>query len=124
MKEKVINFLCLLEGYHQRLKEIHWSTSIKAEHLLTDDIDGSILEYEDKIAEVSMGIFNTRFGIGDLKTLIPDSKNLKSVLNELENDIFSLRNALENNKKYVGLQNALDDFTENIEQWKYLETFK
>ena len=55
MKEVILDFLSSLEGYHQRLKEIHFSTLNKSEHLLADDMDGDVLEYQDRIAEASMG---------------------------------------------------------------------
>lgn len=124
MKDTIKKFLSNLEGYHQRLKELHWSTTCKAEHLLTDDIDSAVLEYEDRLAEVSMGCSNIRFGINDLKTMIPDSKNLKNVLDELKSDIISLKNEIGENKKYNGIHNVLDDFIEDVDKWQYLETFK
>lgn len=123
MKDSIKKFLSVLEGYHQRLKELHWSTTCKAEHLLTDEIDSAVLEYEDRMAEVAMGCLNMRFGINDLKTLIPDSKNLKSVLSELKNDIISLRDEMGDDNKYNGLNNIIDDFIEDVDKWQYLETF-
>lgn len=123
IKEIGINFLSGLEGYHQVLKEIHWSTTCKAEHLLTDDIDESILGYEDKLAENIMGCLGVRYGIGDLKTMLPSSKNLSDILKELVNDVNSFKSELDE-KKHAGILNILDDMLEDINKWKYLETFK
>lgn len=123
MKKEVLNFLSELEGYHQILKEIHWSTKNKAEHLLTDEIDSAVLEYEDSIAENTMGILNTRFGVGDLKSLLPNAKSLDGVLKEMNDDLTSLRDKLDGDNNYVGLINILDDFASDINKWNYLRTF-
>lgn len=123
MKKEVLNFLSALEGYHSTLKMLHWSTERHSEHILTDDIDSSILKYEDKISEVSMGALDTRFGIGDLKCMLPQSKDLKSVLKELKTDVNDFRDVAEE-KGMNGLVNILDDFTEDIDTWEYLRTLK
>lgn len=123
MKKEVLNFLSALEGYHSTLKMLHWSAERHSEHVLTDDIDSSILKYEDKISEVAMGALDTRFGIGDLKCMLPQSKDLKSVLKELKTDVNDFRDAAEE-KKMNGLVNILDDFTEDINTWEYLRTLK
>lgn len=123
LKKNGAEFLSMLEGYHELLKELHWSTTCKAEHLLTDDIDGSVLEYEDKLAEGLMGNGSFRYGLGDLKSLLPNSKNLSDLLKELENDVNEFKGKLDD-KKNAGILNILDDFLEDINKWKYLETFK
>lgn len=123
MKKEVLNFLSALEGYHSTLKMLHWSTERHSEHVLTDDIDSSVLKYEDKISEVAMGALDTRFGIGDLKCMLPQSKDLKSVLKELRADINDFRDTAEE-KGMNGLVNILDDFTEDIDTWEYLRTLK
>lgn len=120
-KEKAVDFLSSLEGYHQQLKLIHWSTTSHATHLLTDDIDGDILECEDAIAENVMGILGENIGEG-LKALIPNNKELKGLLGELEDDVLDFKEEIEGDKKCAGLANILDDCLQNINKWKFLET--
>ena len=112
LKKNGIEFLSNLEGYHQALKAIHWNTKCKAEHLLTDEIDGAVLEYEDKLAENLMGCGNFRYGFGDLKTMLPSSKGLLELLSELQDA-----------KKHEGIINITGDFCEDINKWKYFATF-
>lgn len=119
LKEETKTFLSGLEGYHQLLKTLHWSATAMAEHKLLDDIDHSVLEYEDSIAEVVMGITDSRFQNGDLKTLLPSAKNLKDMIRELKTDITNYRNRVENNN---GLVNILDDFLTDADKWNYLRT--
>lgn len=123
-KENGLNFLRNMEGYHEALKMIHWSTDNKAEHLLTDEIDSDILEYEDRIAENIMGNLKIRYGVGDLKAFLPEATTLESILDELEDDVVDFKDEIDGNSKMGGLFNILDDFLESINKWKYLQTLK
>lgn len=122
MKNIILNYLCDIEGYHQVLKELHWSATNHSLHVLLDEIDGTMLEYEDKIAEVAMGRLNTRFGIGDLKTMLPDAKTLDSLLKEMEKDLSEVKKSVGEEEKYCGLQNIFDDIMSDINKWNYLKT--
>ena len=123
LKKNGIEFLSNLEGYHQCLKGIHWSTKCKAEHLLTDEIDDSVLDYEDSLAESIMGCAGVRYGVGELKTMMPSSRNLTDMLDEMLTDVNSFKSKLED-KKHAGIINILDDLITDINKWKYLDTFK
>lgn len=124
LRNKTIDFLSTLEGYHEALKMIHWSTNIKSEHLLTDDIDKAVLDYEDKIAEVTMGCLNTRYGHGELKCLLPEAKTTESLLKEMKADVSSYRSELGDSVDNAGIVNIIDDFITDINTWQYLITFK
>ena len=121
-KEKSAEFLSELEGYHQQLKMLHWGADRHAEHILTDDIDGAVLDFEDRIAENVMGFLGEKFSDGDLKALMPNAKDLKGVLNEMEGDVISFGDEIHGEKGGSGIVNILDEFLENINKWKYLET--
>lgn len=121
-KENAKNLLCSLEGYHQILKEIHWSTDNKSKHLLTDEIDEGVLEFEDELAEVVMGKLNEKFGKGDLKSMLPEAEELKGILDELEKDVNDFIDSIGGEHGYGGIYNVTDDFLSKIYKWKYLET--
>ena len=104
------------------LKGLHWNSGCKAEHLLTDDIDEAILEYEDKIAENVMGNGGFRIGVGELKTMLPSAKSLTDMLNELETDVKKFKATLVEDK-HAGIINILDDLLTDINTWRYLKTF-
>lgn len=124
LRNKTKDFLSTLEGYHAALKMIHWSTNVKSEHLLTDDIDKSVLEYEDKIAEVTMGLLNTRYGHGDLECMLPEAKTTESLLKEMKSDVKAYRSEVGDSVDNAGVINVLDDILTDIESWQYLITFK
>lgn len=121
-KENAKNLLSCLEGYHQRLKELHWSTDNHSRHILTDDIDKGVLEFEDELAEVVMGKLGEKFGKGDLKTMLPEAEELKGILDELEKDVNDFEESIGEEHGFGGVYNVVDDFLSSIEKWKYLET--
>ena len=123
-KEKGLNLLSNCEGYHQLLKGLHWQADNKSEHLLTDDIDSSVLDFEDKMAENIMGFLGEKFHTGELKTMLPEADNIKSLLDEMENDIASFVEEIGDDRKLGGIHNIIDDFLEDINKWKYLATLR
>lgn len=122
LKSKTIEFLSILEGYHQCLKGLHWSATHNALHALCDNIDEEVLETEDEIAECVMGLTGTKFGVGDLKTLLPEAKTLDGVLKEMKKDLIDFKNFIGDGTEFSGLQNILDDYMQNINKWNYLRT--
>ena len=122
LKEQTISFLSNIEGYHQLLKELHWSATHHSLHTLTDDMDEEVLEVEDSIAECVMGILDTKFGVRDLKTMLPEAKTLDGLLKEMKKDLIECKNFVGDNAECAGLQNILDDYMQNINKWNYLRT--
>lgn len=122
LKNKTIEFLSNIEGYHQCLKGLHWSATHHALHILTDEMDEEVLKLEDDISECVMGMLDTRFGIGDLKTMLPSSKTLDALLKEMKTDLMEFKNFVGDDAECAGLQNILDDYMQNINKWNYLRT--
>lgn len=122
LKEKAIEFLSSCEGYHQRAKELHWDAQKNSRHTLLDEIDSTVLDYQDKVAESVMGILNIRFGVGDLKTLVPDAKSLDTIIDEMLSDVINFKKEVEGEIKNSGLVNILDDFITDLNRFNYLKT--
>ena len=123
LKEKTIEFLSSLDGNHELLKGLHWSATSHAQHILTDEIDGEILEFQDKIAECVMGILDTKIGVGELKALLPNAKTLDALLKEMKKDVIDFKEFVGDSAEVSGLQNILDDLMSSINKWNYLRTF-
>ena len=121
MKKNIVDFICSLHGYQIRVKEIHWNTTINAEHLLCDEIIDCISDCEDRFTECAMGIEGVHFKIGDLKTLLPHSTALIPMLKEMEKEILEMEDSL-TSKSDNGLINVLDELLENCNKFKYRAT--
>lgn len=121
LRKDTIEFLSILDGAHETLKGLHWHAERHAEHILTDDIDHSVLEYQDKIAESVMGIIDDKFGVGELKALVGDAKEIHDFLDELMSDVKEYRENVGDG--HPAIINIVDDFLTDITKWKYLATF-
>ena len=123
-KKKFAEMISSLEGYHQALKSIHWTTKSNATHLLSDEIDEGVLSFEDEFAEFTMGILGVSYSLADFKTLLPSSRELGEVLSEMKGDVEELRAYVDGSKGYSGLVSLLDDFMGKIDKWKFRSTLK
>ena len=85
-------------------------------------MDEEVLEVEDSIAECVMGILDTKFGVRDLKTMLPEAKTLDGLLKEMKKDLIEFKNFVGDDAECTGLQNILDDYMQNINKWNYLRT--
>jgi hypothetical protein len=122
LRKDTIEFLSMLDGYHEVCKGLHWSADRHSKHILTDDIDGAVLEYQDKIAEVVMGMIDDKFEVGELKALTSDAKDCKAMLEELESDTLNYKKEIGDEPKVAAIHNVIDDLLTDINKWKYLDT--
>lgn len=127
LRKNTIEFLSILDGYHQICKGLHWGAVKHAEHILTDEIDDSVLEYQDKIAEIVMGIIisenGEKFKVGELKSLTSNAKDCMSMLKEMEGDVIEYKGQIGDEARMQAIHNVLDDMLSDINKWKYLSTF-
>lgn len=123
MDKKYIDFICSMHGYMIRAKEIHWNTDNNAEHLLCDEIESSIHDCEDRLAECIMGITGKKFKVGDLKPMLPNNTDLRKMLQEFEGETIDFKKSMDEYKE-AGLVNICDDILECINKFKYRTTQK
>lgn len=123
LREKTIKFLSICDGYHELCKGFHWSAEKHSDHILMDDVDSAVLEYQDKIAEVVMGMIDDKFKPGELHALVSNSKDIKSMLKEMQEDVLKFKSEIGDKPIVDALHNVLDDFLSDICKWKYLATF-
>lgn len=121
MDKKYVDFICSIHGYMIRVKEIHWNTDNNAEHLLCDEIEGSIHDLEDRFAECAMGITGKKVKVGDLKPMLPNNTDLKKMLQEFEGETIDFKKSIDEYKE-AGLVNICDDILECINKFKYRTT--
>lgn len=124
VEEAVLDYIRKLEGYRVRLREFHWSASKMSTHELTDNLMSDLTDYEDSVAEETMGILGFRIKVGSIIPVIPEVSDLKSLLTSLISDTLTLRACVEDDKNFAGIVSILDDIEHDINKSKYLETFE
>lgn len=124
ISEAILDYIKFLEGSRIRLRELHWSTTNKSEHLLTDSLMEEVEKFEDEFAEELMGILGVRIKVGDINAEIPDKKSTLDILDNLTDSTLVMRASLEDDVRYLGTISLIDDFLHILNKSKYLETLK
>ena len=123
MRKDLLDYICSLHGYLIRLKEIHWSTSSNAEHLLCDEVMDMVGECEDELAESAMGLYGVKIKVGELKPHLPNAEELKAMLRELVGETIEMKRKLSKDSE-AGLCNVLDDVICQANKFMYRSTQK
>ena len=121
MKKSILRYINKLQSYKTAIKNIHWSSSTMSEHKLFDDIDESVSNIQDEIAEMAQGIYG-KLKFNDLtpkKYKITTSKKmLQDMLNDTKLFLSTLRS-----KELVGIKSEVESFVGEINQYMYLLDF-
>jgi hypothetical protein len=124
-REQVLEFIKKLEGYRVRLREIHWNTTNKSEHELTDSLMSSLTSFEDEIAEAAMGVFGFRISVGDVVPILPEEVEVDPIIASLRNLTISLKQVLTKStieSEFHGINAILDDIMKCLDKGRYLKT--
>ena len=118
----ILNYIQKLEGFRIRLRELHWSAERMSAHKLTDDLMNTLVNIEDDIAEDLQGFLGIRIGVGAVSPVMPEAKDIKSLLETIKQETLSLREAIDGVPDFVGIVSMLDDLVHSMNKSLYLET--
>ena len=118
MKKNVLKYLNELQGYRAAIKNLHWSSSNMSEHKVWDDIDSSVGEAQDEIAEVAQGMFG-QIKKNELKPISYTIKNSKEALNAIIDSTKAFHKTL-TDESTVQLKSVVESILADLEKYKYL----
>ena len=118
MKTNVLKYLNELQGYRAAIKNLHWSSSNMSEHKVWDDIDSSVGEAQDEIAEVAQGMFG-QIKKNELKPISYTIKNSKEALNAIIDSTKAFHKTL-TDESTVQLKSVVENVLADLEKYKYL----
>lgn len=122
MKNSILIYLNKLQSYRTAIKNIHWSSNNMSEHKLFDDIEDSVAEVQDSIAEIAQGIYG-QIKLNELRPKRYQITTSKKMLQDLLNDTIKFLSTLTRNKNLVGLKSVVENFVGEINQNMYLLDF-
>lgn len=109
-----------LEGYHTRLKELHYSSPSYSIHKLIDEFDGSLCEFEDSMVENATPLFGA-IRCGELSPILPDEcTNFNDVLESVRGNLAETKREFGENIMATGIINIVDDFFSEVNKYIYL----
>ena len=114
-----INFLCQIEGWKTKCKNLHWAAQNDSIHRRLDDLADVLSSYQDALAEDYMGI-NGRVR-PDILTGIPSNAiEPNTFISEIIESTLSFYSQIDSSVVYEGIKSETGTFIHNLKKIKYL----
>lgn len=114
-----INFLCQIEGWKTKCKNLHWAAQNDSIHRRLDDLADVLSSYQDALAEDYMGI-NGRVRPDILTGISSNAIEPNTFVSEIIENTLSFYSQIDSNVVYVGIKSETETFIHNLNKIKYL----
>lgn len=115
-----LDFICKLEGWKTKCKNLHWAAPKKNVHVYLDEFLEVISDYQDTVAEGIMGVLNIHLQPNDVKGDPGNSQNAAEFVNEVKEGTIDFYTRIPNNPLYAGLKSECETFIQNANKYDYL----
>lgn len=119
MITEISSFENRLQGYRTRTKELHFAAKRHSIHIILDDFDKSLADFEDAVMEDAQAIHG-QFTPGEIQPILPKSLDPISLLKEIRVDLVNMKDFFESQSMYTGCLNELEDFFHTVNKTIYL----
>lgn len=114
-----INFLCQIEGWKTKCKNLHWAAQNDSIHKSLDDLADVLSSYQDALAEDYMGI-NGRVRPDILTGISSNAIEPNTFISEIIENTLSFYSQIDSNVVYAGIKSETETFIHNLNKIKYL----
>lgn len=114
-----INFLCQIEGWKTKCKNLHWAAQNDSIHRRLDDLADILSSYQDALAEDYMGI-NGRVRPDILTGISSNAIEPNTFISEIIENTLSFYSQIDSNVVYAGIKSETETFIHNLNKIKYL----
>ena len=115
-----IDFLCRLEGWKTRCKNLHWAAPKKNIHVYLDEFLDVLSGFQDALAEDIMGLLGSRLSPNSINETSCSSDNAIDFINQVNTATIIFYNKISDNPNYVGIKSETETFIHNIKKYNYL----
>lgn len=115
-----IDFLCRLEGWKTRCKNLHWAAPKKNIHVYLDEFLDVLSGFQDALAEDIMGLLGSRLSPNSINGTSCSSDNAIDFINQVNTATIIFYNKISDNPNYVGIKSETETFIHNIKKYNYL----
>ena len=116
---KFIVFISRIEGWKTRCKNLHWAAPRKNIHVYLDEFLDIMSDYQDALAEDSMGIMG-KMAPDTVSGLFSQSKDAWSFIEEVLEGTISFYKSIPEDTVYAGIRSETETFIHNILKYRYL----
>lgn len=113
------DFLCVLEGFKTKFKNLHWSAYSNSIHVRIDELIDEISDYQDILAEEVQGI-EGQFEPNFLKGTNFDFTCPHEAINNLISRTDTFYSKLPQTSDYAGVRSECEAFITQLHKLKYL----
>ena len=114
-----INFLCQIEGWKTKCKNLHWAAQNDSIHRRLDDLADVLSSYQDALAEDYMGI-NGRIRPDILTGISSNAIEPNTFISEIIENTLSFYSRIDSSVVYAGIKSETETFIHNLNKIKYL----
>ena len=114
-----INFLCQIEGWKTKCKNLHWAAQNDSIHRRLDDLADVLSSYQDALAEDYMGI-NGRVRPDILTGISSNAIEPNTFISEIIENTLGFYSQIDPSVAYAGIKSETETFIHNLNKIKYL----
>ena len=118
-EQKIINFINIIEGWKTKCKNLHWSAPKKNIHVYLDEFLDILSDYQDGLAEETMGIFS-KFQPNILFPGGAENAPKYDFIMEVKSITFNFYASLPEDISLAGIKSECETFIHNIHKYIYL----
>ena len=117
----VLNFLCYLESFKSKFKNLHWSAANLTYHRAIDELLDDLNEFQDEVAETFQGFLGEQFqpnflvGRPSIKSICP----METICLLIE-AVDGFCETFKDDYKLNGILNSINDFQQELLKHRYL----
>lgn len=115
-----LDFICKLEGWKTKCKNLHWAAPKKNVHVYLDEFLEVISDYQDTVAEGIMGVLSVHLGPSDVKGDPGNAQNAQQFVDEVKAGTLSFYKQIPEDPLYAGLKSECETFIQNVNKFDYL----
>lgn len=112
-------FICKLEGWKTKCKNLHWAAPKKNIHVYLDEFLDILSDYQDGLAEGYMGILG-QMGPNDVCGEPSTAVDAMSFIKEVKTCTCEWYSKLPEDPIYKGIVSECETFIQNINKYDYL----
>jgi hypothetical protein len=114
------DFICKLESYKTKFKNLHWGAMNDTLHLRVDQFLDELTDFQDELSETGQGIIGFQFGPNDIVTTHLNYTDPIVALTTLKDETLAFHKSINSNPELIGLVNSVEGFMTIVGKFLYL----
>ena len=114
-----LDFICQLEGWKTKCKNLHWSAPNEMMHVRLDEFLDIISDFQDSLAEEMMGIFG-KLSPNDVQGVPVNTDTAMEFISTVKMNTLKYYRGIPPIPDFAGLKSECESFIHEINKYTYL----